>query len=203
MSGRSPKGSSMSRSWTRPGGARSTRSPPGSSRWSCCAGPVASTRDSAAAGDSGPPGRSRWRCSPATRSPTGRQAARVRRSHPTLVRGAHRAPAGPAPADRPPGGGDGAAGSDRGGGGGAGRRAIRRRRPDWTGSALREAVEYLHGGRPRGSVADAIAVSTRQYAKRQETWFRHQLRGEVVTLDATRPPEKLAAEIARLWERLA
>ena len=40
-----------------------------------------------------------------------------------------------------------------------------------------------------------------QYAKRQQTWFRHQLGGSVVTLDATRSPEKLAAEIAGLWEK--
>jgi tRNA dimethylallyltransferase len=64
---------------------------------------------------------------------------------------------------------------------------------------VREAVEYLHGLRPRESVAEAIAVGTRQYAKRQQTWFRHQLGGSAVTLDATRPPEKLAAEIAALW----
>jgi tRNA dimethylallyltransferase len=72
--------------------------------------------------------------------------------------------------------------------------------PGLDGIGIREAVEYLHGRRPRESVALAIALSTRQYAKRQETWFRHQLGGEVVTLDATRPPEKLAGEIARLWE---
>ena len=71
--------------------------------------------------------------------------------------------------------------------------------PGLDGIGLREAVEYLHGRRGRESVAEAIAVSTRQYAKRQETWFRHQLAGAVVTLDATRPPDKLAAEIARLW----
>jgi tRNA dimethylallyltransferase len=75
--------------------------------------------------------------------------------------------------------------------------------PGLDGIGIREAVEYLHGRRPRETVADAIAVSTRQYAKRQETWFRHQLGGEVVSLDATRPPEKLAGEIARLWEGLA
>jgi tRNA dimethylallyltransferase len=75
--------------------------------------------------------------------------------------------------------------------------------PGLDGIGIREAVEYLHGRRPRETVADAIAVSTRQYAKRQETWFRHQLGGELVTLDATRPPEKLAGEIARLWEGLA
>ncbi|MGN6390731.1 MAG: tRNA (adenosine(37)-N6)-dimethylallyltransferase MiaA [Gemmatimonadales bacterium] len=74
--------------------------------------------------------------------------------------------------------------------------------PGLDGIGLREAVEYLHGQRTRDSVADAITVSTRQYAKRQQTWFRHQLAGEVVTLDATRPPERLAAEIAQAWERV-
>ena len=73
--------------------------------------------------------------------------------------------------------------------------------PGLDGIGIREAVEYLHGHRPRESVAEAIAVGTRQYAKRQQTWFRHQLAGDVVTLDATRPPEKLAAEIAALWEK--
>jgi tRNA dimethylallyltransferase len=71
--------------------------------------------------------------------------------------------------------------------------------PGLDGIGIREAVEYLHGRRTRESVADAIATGTRQYAKRQETWFRHQLAGDVVTLDATRPPEKLAEEIARLY----
>jgi tRNA A37 N6-isopentenylltransferase MiaA len=50
-------------------------------------------------------------------------------------------------------------------------------------------------------VAGAITIGTRQYAKRQQTWFRHQLCGTVVTLDATRSPDKLAAEIAELWQR--
>jgi tRNA dimethylallyltransferase len=68
---------------------------------------------------------------------------------------------------------------------------------------IREAVDYLHGRRSRESVADAITVSTRQYAKRQETWFRHQLQEPVVTLDATRPAEELAAEIAELWKSQA
>ena len=73
--------------------------------------------------------------------------------------------------------------------------------PGLDGIGIREAVEYLHGRRPRESVAEAISVSTRQYAKRQQTWFRHQLEGTVLTLDATRPPERLAAEIAEAWER--
>lgn len=67
------------------------------------------------------------------------------------------------------------------------------------GIGIREAVEYLHGARARETVAPAIAVSTRQYAKRQETWFRHQLDGDILTLDAVRPPEQLADEIATRW----
>jgi tRNA dimethylallyltransferase len=73
--------------------------------------------------------------------------------------------------------------------------------PGLDGIGLREAVEYLHGTRTRESVAGAIAVSTRQYAKRQQTWFRHQLGGAALTLDATRNPEKVAQEIADAWSR--
>jgi tRNA dimethylallyltransferase len=72
--------------------------------------------------------------------------------------------------------------------------------PGFDGIGIREAVEYLHGQRPRESVAEAIAIGTRQYAKRQQTWFRHQLARTTLTLDATRAPEKLACEIAGLWE---
>jgi tRNA dimethylallyltransferase len=73
--------------------------------------------------------------------------------------------------------------------------------PGLDGVGIREAVEYLHGTRSRDTVAEAISISTRQYAKRQETWIRHQLRGERLALDATRSPEALAAEIAQAWEK--
>ncbi|HLB53745.1 MAG TPA: tRNA (adenosine(37)-N6)-dimethylallyltransferase MiaA [Gemmatimonadales bacterium] len=72
--------------------------------------------------------------------------------------------------------------------------------PGLTGVGIREAVDYLHGRRPKESVAEAIAASTRQYAKRQETWFQHQLRGSVLTLDASRPVDELAGEIAVAWK---
>ena len=63
------------------------------------------------------------------------------------------------------------------------------------GVGLREAVQYLHGKRTAGHGRRTRSpTSTRQYAKRQETWFRHQLRGPVLTLDATRPPEDIARE---------
>jgi tRNA dimethylallyltransferase len=73
--------------------------------------------------------------------------------------------------------------------------------PGLDGIGIREAVDYLHGRRPRESVPEAIATATRQYAKRQQTWFRHQLAGDVLTLDATRGADKIAEEIVSAWEQ--
>jgi tRNA dimethylallyltransferase len=73
--------------------------------------------------------------------------------------------------------------------------------PGLDGIGIREAVEYLHGKRSRESVAEAIASGTRRYAKRQDTWFRHQLTGPVLTLDATRGPDRVAEEIAAAWAK--
>ncbi|MGH7527038.1 MAG: tRNA (adenosine(37)-N6)-dimethylallyltransferase MiaA [Gemmatimonadales bacterium] len=73
--------------------------------------------------------------------------------------------------------------------------------PGLDGIGIREAVDYLHGRRPRETVADAIATSTRQYAKRQETWFRHQLGAEAITVDASRGAERVAGEILGMWRQ--
>jgi tRNA A37 N6-isopentenylltransferase MiaA len=69
----------------------------------------------------------------------------------------------------------------------------------------------LEGRLPEATLRDAILVSTRRYAKRQETWFRNQLRSQssvvgsqssVWVLDATREPGVLAREIMkRLQDR--
>lgn len=76
-----------------------------------------------------------------------------------------------------------------------------RESPGLDGVGTREAAEYLAGRRSRESVEGAVVLRTRQYAKRQETWFRHQLPGVRLTLDASRSPEALAADIAKEWER--
>ncbi len=73
--------------------------------------------------------------------------------------------------------------------------------PGLDGIGVREAVDVLIGRRAQEALVTDMVISTRQYAKRQETWFRHQLTGERITLDATRGPEELAAEIADLWAR--
>ncbi len=68
------------------------------------------------------------------------------------------------------------------------------------GVGYREVVAYLVERRgTRDELPEAIAQSTRQYAKRQETWFRHQLPGDVLVLDAVRPPDELADDILRAW----
>jgi tRNA dimethylallyltransferase len=65
----------------------------------------------------------------------------------------------------------------------------------------REVVQCLQGRLPRDGLLDAIVTATARYAKRQETWFRHQITGEVVTLDATAPPTVTAASILTLWQQ--
>jgi tRNA dimethylallyltransferase len=66
----------------------------------------------------------------------------------------------------------------------------------------REIVRHLQGTLDAARLSEAIVTSTRRYAKRQETWFRHQLgRDAVVTLDATAPADELANRLIELWER--
>ena len=77
----------------------------------------------------------------------------------------------------------------------------------------REVVAMLAGRLPAAELLDAIIVATRRYAKRQETWFRHQLRRQpsavshppepVWMLDATAEPDELAATIMKQWRRTA
>ena len=83
--------------------------------------------------------------------------------------------------------------------------------PGLDGIGYREVVSMLEGRLPEATLRDAILVSTRRYAKRQETWFRNQLRSQssvvgsqssVWVLDATREPGVLAREIMkRLQDR--
>jgi tRNA A37 N6-isopentenylltransferase MiaA len=73
----------------------------------------------------------------------------------------------------------------------------------------REVVAMLQGRLPERELRDAIVVATRRYAKRQDTWFRNQLRHQpsavghqldaVWTLDATPAPEVLAQMILKRW----
>jgi tRNA dimethylallyltransferase len=84
--------------------------------------------------------------------------------------------------------------------------------PGLDGVGYRETVAMLTGRLDPGDLRDAIVRATRQYAKRQETWFRNQLRPQtsdvgrqpdaVWMLDASESTDALAATIDARW-RLA
>ncbi len=70
---------------------------------------------------------------------------------------------------------------------------VRAEAPGFNGVGYREVLAVRAGRPAAGDLAGAVAQATRRYAKRQVTWFRHQLSGPVLVLDATRP----AAEVAQ------
>jgi len=81
--------------------------------------------------------------------------------------------------------------------------------PGLDGVGYREVAAMLTGRLPERELREAIVVATRRYAKRQETWFRNQLRdarggmrdaGCVWTLDATEPADALARRIVERWQ---
>lgn len=63
-----------------------------------------------------------------------------------------------------------------------------------------ELVPVLLGQVPVEAGVAAIKRDTRWYARRQITWFRHQLPRDAAFIDAAQPPEKVAAAIVRLWQ---
>jgi len=56
--------------------------------------------------------------------------------------------------------------------------------PAWTASGyrvVRDALDAGSGARALDAAIERVIIETRQYAKRQRTWFRHQLPAEQVT----------------------
>ena len=53
--------------------------------------------------------------------------------------------------------------------------------PAWKAAGYDTVRQLVYGTLTRSSARDAITISTRQYAKRQRTWFRHQLPAARVT----------------------
>lgn len=73
--------------------------------------------------------------------------------------------------------------------------------PGLDGIGYREVVAMLEGSLPEPLLRDAILASTRQYAKRQDTWFRNQLReSQVWTINATDSAAVIAERILERWQ---
>jgi tRNA dimethylallyltransferase len=62
-----------------------------------------------------------------------------------------------------------------------------------------ELVAHLRGACPLAAAVEEAKRSTRRFARRQLTWFRHQLPDDTIWLAADRPPAELADEVVRAW----
>ncbi len=64
--------------------------------------------------------------------------------------------------------------------------------PAWNASGYRTVRELEAGQVSHEQARERVMIETRQYAKRQRTWFRHQLAGEEVTLLDPTSPDAMA-----------
>ena len=69
--------------------------------------------------------------------------------------------------------------------------------PAWQASGYTVMREYINGALDLSSARQRIIIETRQYAKRQRTWFRHQLPPAAVTL--VNPDDSRSRAIVREW----
>lgn len=70
--------------------------------------------------------------------------------------------------------------------------------PAWQACGYETMRQLVRGTLGGAAVRDAILIATRQYAKRQRTWFRHQLGGERVTRVDPHDPSSEAI-VERWW----
>jgi tRNA dimethylallyltransferase len=70
--------------------------------------------------------------------------------------------------------------------------------PAWQGTGYDVLREHVRGALSLAGARERVVVETRQYAKRQRTWFRHQLAGEDVMAIDPRAPDALD-RVAAWW----
>jgi len=71
--------------------------------------------------------------------------------------------------------------------------------PGMNAVGYREVAEHRAGRASLAEAIERIRVATRQYARRQATWFRHQLSPDAVKVDGTAPLEEQAATVVAAW----
>lgn len=71
--------------------------------------------------------------------------------------------------------------------------------PGMNATGYAEMIPYLRGETSLEEAVDAIQRATRRYARRQLTWFRHQLPEDAVWLEADRPRDELVSTIVETW----
>ncbi|MEI7898689.1 MAG: tRNA (adenosine(37)-N6)-dimethylallyltransferase MiaA [bacterium] len=85
-------------------------------------------------------------------------------------------------------------------------RALRHTCPVWSATALQaigyaEVCAWLDGKFTEQVAVETIMGRTRQLAKRQETWFRHQTQTVWLDIDETDPPALIAQRVLTLWRQ--
>lgn len=72
--------------------------------------------------------------------------------------------------------------------------------PGMSATGYREVAALLRDDMDLEEAKDRIRRATRRYARRQLTWFRHQLPPNTVWLDGGRPLDALTNEVVRQWQ---
>jgi tRNA dimethylallyltransferase len=72
--------------------------------------------------------------------------------------------------------------------------------PGMTGTGYREIAAHLAGETTLEAAVELIRQNTRKYARRQLTWFRHQLPATALRVVATEPVESQRDRVLTAWE---
>ncbi len=68
-----------------------------------------------------------------------------------------------------------------------------------SGTGYREIAAYLNGDMTLEEALDQMRSQTRQYARRQLTWCRHQLPEDAIHIDASQSVEAQMAQVMAAW----
>jgi tRNA dimethylallyltransferase len=72
--------------------------------------------------------------------------------------------------------------------------------PGMNATGYIELMPHIRGDLPLEQAAGQIRAATRKYARRQDTWFRHQLPAGAHRLDATLPTSTLVDTVLQAWD---
>lgn len=72
--------------------------------------------------------------------------------------------------------------------------------PGMTGTGYREAAKVVQGECSLEEAVLQVQRATRAYARRQLTWFRHQLPSEGLRIDARDPVDRQVEAVVRWWK---
>ena len=73
--------------------------------------------------------------------------------------------------------------------------------PGMSGTGYPEIARHLAGESTLEEAVEEIRSNTRKYARRQLTWFRHQIPASSIRIDATEPLEAQRDRVLEAWER--